>query len=343
MNITGLQVIKRNPTTVFGAEVGEKVQLNIGDTLRVHVGFNYRGREQNVTLHGAIGSRSFLLGFDEYSVGKAALRLPESPDDFSPVEGSVDIEVGAISAGTDYDLYCKIEEFPEAGMPQVDDVIEILEAFELVQETIYHWAYTFEGDAEVCTFDFKLTPEQVPLTEWLGNLIVNSFVSELEKEGQRLLELRVWRDTTPLLWTNYRVEATATAVIPEGVAGIAHPIAWTPIIIGILAILFIVAIYFTIRAIDEVFFKRKGLDEETKAKFDRETLIAMILDLEPDIPPETLEEKEDQELRDQLNEKLAELAPPISWVPLAVIGGLGVLGLGAAAALAFRPKVTEGV
>ena len=129
MNITGLQVIKRNPTTVFGAEVGEKVQLNIGDTLRVHVGFNYRGREQNVTLYSAIGSRSFLLGFDEYSVGKAALRLPESPDDFTPVEGSVDIEVGAISAGTDYDLYCKIEEFPEAGMPQVDDVIEILEAF----------------------------------------------------------------------------------------------------------------------------------------------------------------------------------------------------------------------
>ena len=127
-----------------------------------------------------------------------------------------------------------------------------------------------------------------------------------------------------MFWTNYRVEVTATA----------SPIVWTPILIGVLAILFIIAIYFTIKLVDEVFFKRKALDEEIKKTFSRETLTAMILDLEPEMAPETLEEKSDQELRDLLNRILAEKAPPISpWLILGIVGGVGVLGVGAAVAL----------
>ncbi len=211
--------------------------------------------------------------------------------------------------------------------------VEIPPEYVLIQETIYPWAYTFEGDAEVCTFEFKLTPEQIPVYPWLGQRIVDSFVSELEKEGSRLLELRVYEDTTPTFWTNYRVEVTASA----------SPIVWTPIIIGVLAILFLVAIIFTIRAIDEVFFKRKGLDEETKKTFARETLIAMILDLAPETPGETLEGMADQELRDLLNEILVKVAPPISpWAIAALVGGLGVLGVGAAFALsAAKPGGTS--
>ena len=199
--------------------------------------------------------------------------------------------------------------------------VEVPPEYELIQETIYPWSYIFQGDAEICTFEFKLTPEQIPAYPWLGKGIVDSFVSELEKDGSRLLELRVYEDTTPMFWTNYRVEVTATA----------SPIAWTPIIIGVLAILFIVAIIFAIRAIDEVFFKRKALDEETKKTFSRETLTAMILDLEPEMAPETLEGKSDQELRDLLNRLLAEVAPPVEWWPLAILGGLAFLGLGGAA------------
>jgi len=202
------------------------------------------------------------------------------------------------------------------------------EMYELIQHTIYPWSYIFAGDAEVCTFEFKLTPEQIPVTAWLGQRIVDSFVSELEKEGSRLLELKVYEDTTPTWWTNYRVEVTATA----------SPIVWTPIIIGILAILFIIAIYFTIKLVDEVFFKRKALDEETKKTFSRETLTAMILDLAPETPPETLEGMEDQELRDLLNRLLAEEAPPISWWPLAIIGGVAVLGVGAIAFTMAKPE-----
>ncbi|MBA7636176.1 hypothetical protein ES703_43791 [subsurface metagenome] len=210
-----------------------------------------------------------------------------------------------------------------AGPPE-----EVPPEYELIQHTIYPWSYTFEGDAEICTFEFKLTPEQIPGTAWLRQRIVDSFASELEKEGSRLLELKVYEDTTPMFWTNYRVEVTATA----------SPIVWTPIIIGVLAILFIIAIYFTIKLVDEVFFKRKALDEETKKTFSRETLTAMILDLAPETPPETLEGMEDQELRDLLNRLLAEVAPPISWWPLAIIGGVAVLGVGAVAFTMAKPE-----
>jgi hypothetical protein len=201
---------------------------------------------------------------------------------------------------------------------------EVPPEYVLIQETIYPWAYIYEGDAETCTFEFKLTPEQIPGTEWLGQRIVDSFVSELEKEGSRLLELRVYEDTTPMFWTNYRVEVTATA----------SPIAWNLVIIGVLAILFVVAIIFAIKAVESLIYHRKTLDEETKKTFSRDTLIAMIFDLAPETPPETLQEKSDQELRDLLNEILAEVAPPISpWAILALAGGLGVLGVGAAFAL----------
>ncbi|GAI34992.1 unnamed protein product, partial [marine sediment metagenome] len=189
---------------------------------------------------------------------------------------------------------------------------------DFVQHTIYPWSYVFEGDAEVCTFEFRLTPEQIPGTEWLGERIVDSFVSELEKEGARLLELKVDRDTTPTWWTNYRVEVTATA----------SPIAWNLIIIGVLAILFIIAIVFAIKAVESLIYHRKGLDEETKKTFSRETLVAMILDLAPETPTETLDGMSDQELRDLLNQLLAEVAPPISpWGVLALVAGLGVVGV----------------
>ena len=211
--------------------------------------------------------------------------------------------------------------------------VEIPPEYKLIQETIYPWAYTFEGDAETCTFEFQLTPEQIPGTEWLGQRIVDSFVSKLEEEGSRLLELRVYRDTTPTFWTNYRVEVTATA----------SPLVWNLIIIGVLAILFVVAIIFAIKAVESLIYHRKGLDEETKKTFSRDTLTAMILDLAPETPPETLTAMEDQELRDLLNQLLAEVAPPISpWAIVALVGGLGVLGVGAAFALtAAKPGGTS--
>ncbi|GAI57955.1 unnamed protein product, partial [marine sediment metagenome] len=89
-----------------------------------------------------------------------------------------------------------------------------------------------------------------------------------------------------------------------------------------------------IKAVESLVYHRKALDEETKKTFSRDTLVAMILDLAPETPPETLEGMADQELRDLLNAILAEVAPPISpWVVLGLVGGLGILGGGTVLAL----------
>lgn len=326
--------ISHSPRTVPGVVVGEQVEVNIFDTLRVNVSFDYRGPAQTITLYGAVGSRG-VVTFDEYFYGEASVALPDSAGELVTVTATVDIVINPVTAGT-YDLYVKIKEYPEAGMPEVDDVIVILEYYEEIQHTIYPWAYTYEGDAEVCTFDFKWLPEQIPEGMWLGDVIVDTFVSGLEQEGSRLLDLKVSRDTTPVLWTNYRVEVEAT-VPGEGVAGIAAPLPWGAIILGVLAILFVVAVVWAIKTIDKIFFHRQPLAEETKRQFTRTTLIQMILDLEPETPPPTLEEMTDEELRDHLNEILAP-APTLGWgiVGLAVAGGLGVVAVGAA--LAFARK-----
>ncbi|MBA7646787.1 hypothetical protein ES703_54553 [subsurface metagenome] len=331
MNITGVEVIRRNPgVAAVGVVAGEKLPIEVGDTVRVHMTVDYRGLEIDGAIWTAIGWQVGVLikEFIEVFNSRTPVHFDRS-EDFVTYPIDCDVEITDISA--------KLMEVP--GPDIFTDIcmgaIEVVEVppppeWELVQHTIYPWSYIYEGNAEICTLEFSLTPEQIPGTEWLGERIVDAFVSELEKEGGRLLELKVFRDTTPTWWTNYRVEVTATA----------SPLAWNLIIIGVLAVLFIVAIVFVIKAVESLIYHRKGLDEETKKTFSRETLTAMILDLAPETPLETLEGMADQELRDLLNQLLAEVAPPISpWGVLAIVGGLGVLGVGAAVALtAARPK-----
>ena len=99
--------------------------------LRVSVAVPYRGPERTFTLYSSIGQRG-LFGFDEILVGRADIVCPESPEKYVTVTGEVDIEVvasgwfgiGGISAGTDYDLYLKIEEQPDV-WAEIDDVIDI--------------------------------------------------------------------------------------------------------------------------------------------------------------------------------------------------------------------------
>jgi len=127
--ISGLQVYR--PGTGWLVPLEEKVVLVPGDVLRVSVAVPYRGPERTFTLYGSIGQRG-LLGFDEVLAGRADLPCPESPDEYISVTGEVDIEIsesgwfgiGGISAGTDYDLYVKIEEQPDVSA-EIDDVIEI--------------------------------------------------------------------------------------------------------------------------------------------------------------------------------------------------------------------------
>ena len=127
--ISGLQVYR--PGTGWLFPLQDKVILAPGDVLRVNVAVPYRGPERTFTLYGSIGQRG-LFGFDEILVGRADILCPDSPDKYVTVTGEVDIEVvasgwfgiGGISAGTDYDLYVKIEEQSDVSA-EIDDVIDI--------------------------------------------------------------------------------------------------------------------------------------------------------------------------------------------------------------------------
>ena len=115
--------------------VGERVTLTQGDVLKVSISVPFRGPKETFTRYGAIGTRHtgpLRFDFDEILVARAALECPESPDKFTTVEGSVDIEIiaagmlglGGISPGVNYDLMVKIEEKPEV-YAEIDDIIDI--------------------------------------------------------------------------------------------------------------------------------------------------------------------------------------------------------------------------
>lgn len=356
MNVTGIEVIRRNPGVAIGVVAGEKVELTYGDTLRVSVSFDYRGLAGKATLYGAIGHRDWVQ-FWEDCVGEVSIDLPESPADFTPCQRSVDIAITSdIDPGTDYDLQCKIKEYLEAGIPEEDNVIDIVGLppdYILIQDTIYPMAYIYEGWRETCILEFPLGPEQIPFTQWGGIKIAEAIASHVEGEGSRVLGLKIYEDTTPLLWTNYRVEVTA-AITPQGVGIAIWPLLaalpWAAIIKGTLIVIGIVIVGWVIqqliKAVDRAFFHTTPGLEDVKPTWSRETLTKTIRDSEeywerPLTPVETLEGMSEEELRDHLDKIAEEEVPPeeVPWGLIAVAGILGLGAVGAAAAFAMaKPK-----
>ena len=368
MRITGIEVIRGNqgislnPGPAVQALPGEKVELTYGQSLLVNVSCDYRGSAQKVTLYGAIGTRG-LFGFGEKVTGEAEIDLPDSPD-FTPCPASVKIPIsGDIDPGTDYDLYCKIKEYPGAGMPEIKDVIDIVGVppdFVLIQETIHPAAYVWEGEAEVCVIEFPLTPEQLPFTQWGGLKLAETFANAIEAEGNSILELKVWEDTTPLLWTNYRVEIKAAVASEEqGVAvwpwlvaigAVLVKLPWAFIIKGTLALIGIWLVGWVIekliKTVDRVIHKPSALTDEVIDALGREDLIPMILYKAPrvdyEVSSEELEAMSDDGLRALLKElRDRQAREEMEWWPLVLIGGLGLLGVGGAAVAFAMAKPRE--
>ncbi|GAI71737.1 unnamed protein product, partial [marine sediment metagenome] len=323
MNVTGVEVIRRNPgVAAIGVITGEKIELTYGDTLKVNVSFDYRGLAGVATLYGAIGNKGF-AGFDEVLHNEVSIDLPESLEEFTPCSQSVDIGITAdISPGTDYDLYVKLKEYPNAGKPEVDNIITITgmpPTFELLEETIYPYAYVYDGDADASTFTFKTDP--FTPADWISGKLADAVKDQVEKDGGQVLEMRVYVDKTPLLWADWRIEVVGIPPKTEGIA-MSLGIAWWAIaILAALAIALIIVITWSIKTIVSS-FTHKPLSPEIKATWSRETLISAIGDFETKLeraptPPEELEGMSDDELRDYCDQMAEEIVPPeISWLPL---------------------------
>ena len=337
MDITSMEVI-RCPGVAITVVTGEKVELTYGDTLKVNVSFDYRGLAGSATLYGAIGTRGW-AGFNEILHGEVSIDLSESRTDFSRCERSVKIPITSdIKPGTDYDLYVKIKEYKEAGAPEVSDCIDIVgipPTYELLEETIHPYAYVYDGPCNVSTFTFKTDP--FTPAKWIAGKLATAVETEVKKAGGRVIEMRVYVDRSPLLWTDWQIEVVGVPASTAGL-GVSVGIAWWAVaILAALAIILIIVITWAIKTIADT-FKHKPLSEEIKAAWSKETLISAINDFEEKLdrtptPPEELEKKSDKELRDYCNELAQEIVPPgVSWWPIAIGAGVVVVGIGVAMA-----------
>ncbi|GAI60674.1 unnamed protein product [marine sediment metagenome] len=104
---------------------GQKLSVMRGDTVRMHVGFNYRGPAiAGLTLRCSIGQRG-VFGFDEIAYGHARVDVDESMD-FISYTAYADIDTSPISPDTNYDIEAKIEEYMPETLVGIDNVIDVL-------------------------------------------------------------------------------------------------------------------------------------------------------------------------------------------------------------------------
>ncbi|GAI88859.1 unnamed protein product, partial [marine sediment metagenome] len=220
-----------------------------------------------------------------------------------------------------------------------------IEEYELIQHTVHHFAYIYEGDAETTTVALKTDPFKG--ADWIPEKFISEMEREARESGVRMLETKVYVDTGPLLWTDYRIEVTGTPPPSTEGVGVGGIPLFVKIILTALAVAF--AIYIVSWVVDKYIlgiFRRKPGLEDVKPAWGKEALILDVRDSEEHwertiTPTETLEGMSEQELRDKLDQIAEEEVPPAPEIPLlalVAVGGLAVLGVGAAVALAPKRK-----
>ena len=280
-----------------------------------------------------------------------------------------DIEWSATGAGKDHEFIGGRFEFFKEGIYTIDVKLfmnpddpvvvdsyegalctttpEVPREYELIQETIYPYAYIYDGEVEVVTATFKTDP--FTPSAWITEKFAEKLASEAKNNGGRVLEVRVYADTKPLFWTNIRIDIISTP-LTETTGGAPRQTGlalWLTILIialSIIAVIIALTIAFNI-VMDR--FEHKPISEKIKKTWSKPTLISAINDFEIELkltptPPSELEGMSDQELRDYCDMLAEEIAPPgVSWLPWAIAGGVGVLAVGTVAVLAGRKKKKE--
>lgn len=344
MDILKMEVIKANLGTAISAwpiEVAppDKLELTYGDHMRLTVEFDYMGPAEAVTLYGAIG-QSILGWFDEIIAATYQFELPESRGAWTTLTKTVDIAISSdISPGSNYRILAKIEEYGDQTTDEIPDCIDIVgikPTFSLIHEETYPFAYIYKGNAYKTVGEYKTEPWAS--TEWPGKAeeFATKLADEIKAHGGRILSLKVYADTTPLLWTDWRVEVEfVDAGVVPGISGVPLvailPIALIIVkILGVVAV--IVAITIAINTVAGLFNTKPGL-HETKQAWSKETLIATIKDAEAywkrtPTPDDTLQAMSQAQARDYLD-KIAEQEIPKAtpWAGILVAGIIGVAAL----------------
>lgn len=350
MRITSIEVIRHNPAVpgAIGVPVGETLPVEVGDTVRFHMTVDYRGNDLDGAIYVGIGWRvgELIEQFIHTFTSRTEVHF-EASAEFTPQEFDCDVEILTLPPaeellyGTLLDVYAKIIEVPGADIytPFYLEVIawgKPIEEYELIQHTVSHFAYIYEGDAEVSTITLKTNPFNP--ADW----VPETFIAELEREarenGVRILETKVYVDTSPLFWTDIIIEVTGTPPPEgtEGVGAIVIPLFVKIILLALSIALLVYVVTWALKRFVGVFKTKPGLDD-VKPAWGKEALVLDIQDAEEywerdPTPVETLEGMSEEELRHLLNEIAEEEVPSgVEWAAVAVAGvvaaGVVVAGL----------------
>lgn len=114
-------------------------------------------------------------------------------------------------------------------------------AFQLIDQAKLN--QDFRGHAEKAVYTFNvLGPDQLG-SSWTARQMLEGHINELQAQGSLLLEYKLWEDKqSGTFTTEYRVEMIASA----------SPLWWNIIIIGVLAVLSILFISWTLQNVEDI-------------------------------------------------------------------------------------------
>ncbi|GAG57664.1 unnamed protein product, partial [marine sediment metagenome] len=150
-----------------GVPVGEQLMVNAGQTVTVHMSVDYRGPAIDGAIYVGIGWQvgTVIEQFVHAFTSRIPVQFEASYDEFTPQEFDCDVDILTLPAwqllyGTLLDMYAKIIEVPGADIytPFYMGVIawsKPIEEYELIQHTLSHFAYIYEGDKEVTTITLR--------------------------------------------------------------------------------------------------------------------------------------------------------------------------------------------
>jgi len=109
---------------------GGKLTVMVGDTVRVHLGVDYRGPDLDGSIHISWGHQNAWFNEDGNKQGDFSAHFDQSFD-WVPHVFSCDVLIGG-DYGAGYDLYAKIEGVPGADIfaPTLLNVLDVLGAAE---------------------------------------------------------------------------------------------------------------------------------------------------------------------------------------------------------------------
>lgn len=113
-------------------------------------------------------------------------------------------------------------------------------AFKLIDSVKLNQNY--RGHAERCIYTFTVAqPDQLG-ANWTANKILEAHIDELRTQGAILLEYKLYQDAAPTFTTDYKVDMITSA----------SPLFWNLIIIGVLAVLSIIFVKYTIQDVKDI-------------------------------------------------------------------------------------------